>query len=170
MKIRSVPTFNHAGCRATFMRSRRRGGFLVEGTIAVFLLVVIAFALLESSLNILRPRSYVMQQNMTDAYMSYEVAVANRVDFDEIATGGDWPLYPAHKDTKVTVGTLPGDGGNVTATLIRTRIAPTRTAHGGHPVLGLDDLGISIWKLQSHLVYTIGGQEYVKSRTVIRSQ
>lgn len=45
----------------------RRGAFLVEGAIALFLLVAISFVLLEASLNILKPRSYVMQQNMTDA-------------------------------------------------------------------------------------------------------
>lgn len=150
--------------------SIRRGGFLVEGAIALFLLVVISLVLLESSLNILKPRSYAMMQNMTDAYLSYEVAYANRVDFDGISTSGEWPVSPAYSESTVTVGTIPG-AGQVTATLKRTRVAPERmTAEGSDPILDLDDLGIEIWELQSHLVYSIGSDEFYKSRTVVRSQ
>jgi len=147
-----------------------RGGFLVEGAIALFLLVAISLVLLESSLNILKPRSYAIQQNMTDAYMSYEVAYANRIDFDAISTSGEWPESPAFSETTVTVGTMPGAGA-ITATLKRTRVEPTRlNAPGVDAVLGFDDLGIQIWELQSHLVYTVGSDEFYKSRTVVRSQ
>lgn len=148
---------------------RRKGSFLVEGTIALFLLVSIAFALLQSTMAILKPRTYTIYQNMADAYLSVEVASANRIDFDAISTDGQYPLYPASARTQVVIGKLPITQADVTADVIRTRMPYTWTATGAD-ALDFGTLGIQVWKLQSHLVYTIDGQEYVKSRTVIRSQ
>lgn len=148
----------------------RRGSFLIEGTLALSLIVAISLILLDTSINVLKPRIYTIHQNMTDAQISYEVAYANRADFDSLSeSSSEWPLYPATKDSTVTIGTLPG-GQDITAVVKRFRKNLTRTTYGAQPVLGLSDLGIEVWELQSVLVYQIGGKEYVKACTVIRSQ
>lgn len=154
-----------------FRRKRlRKGSLLIEGSLALSLIVAISLILLDASINVLKPRVYTIHQNMSDAQISYEVAYANRVDFDSISSGSsEWPLYPATKDSTVTIGTLPG-GIDVTAEVKRFRKSLTRTTAGAEPVLGLGDLGIEVWELQSVLAYKVGGKEYVKACTVIRSQ
>lgn len=151
-------------------KSQRRGSLLIEGTAALALLVGISLVLMNASINVLKPRLYTIHQNMSDAQISYEVAYANRVDFDTIASGdSEWPLYPASNTSTVTIGTLAG-GKEVTAEVKRFRKSISRTASGGNPVISLADLGIEVWELQSVVIYKIGGKEYAKACTVIRSQ
>ncbi len=151
---------------------RRAGSFLVEGTVALSLLVAIAIILLSLSIDVITPRVWVIRQNLADAYLTREVALGNSMDFDIIA-GRDgnvspWPVFPANTVTNnVVIGTL-NNGQNVTATLTRTRIL--RNSPGTPQFLSLTDLGISMWELQSHLSYTIGGDTYVKSRTMVRTE
>ncbi len=152
---------------------RRAGSFLVEGTVALSLLVAIAIILLSLSIDVITPRVWVIRQNLADAYLTREVALGNSMDFDIIAgrdaaTPSPWPVFPANTVTNnVVIGTL-NNGQNVTATLTRTRIL--RNSPGTPQFLSLTDLGISMWELQSHLSYTIGGDTYVKSRTMVRTE
>lgn len=169
---------------------RRRGSFLVEASIALFLLVAIAFVLVEASLNMLQPRSWVMKQNLADAYLSKEVALMNRVDFDSIVDGSSsWGSGTmVHVGAApLQIGTLPGfvstDEGGVgrsfTANVYRMRLpletstsTPSFQVASGANVLSLSDLGIRAYKLQSHVVFSVdnGATQYVKTRTVVRSQ
>ena len=68
---------------------QRRGSFLVETTISLFVLVAIAIVLMNASFNILKPRSWTMKTNLVDAYLSQEVALMNNLDFDDIVAGTD---------------------------------------------------------------------------------
>ena len=105
--------------------------------------------ILKGTMNILAPRQWTMLQNVSDAYLTYEKAYAQRVSFDELtAASSPWPVYPAKSETAVTLGILPGGTGT----------AATNPAE------------MQTWKLQSHITYSISGREYVKSRTIVRTQ
>ncbi|SHJ72469.1 hypothetical protein SAMN02745181_2445 [Rubritalea squalenifaciens DSM 18772] len=148
---------------------KRKGDFLVEGTIALFVLVSLMLVMLQGSLTIVKPRAQTIGHNMADAYLSYELAYANRVDFDSISDSGEWPEYPLYQETQVNLGTLPNSGIVLTGDVRRTRSAYDWTPTGTGAI-SFTDLGIQVWKLQSHLVYTVNGDTFVKSRIVIRSQ
>ena len=73
-------------------------------------------------MNILTPRQWTMVQNISDAYLTYEKALAQRIPFDALTDASSpWPVYPARSHTPVTIGTLPG-GRALTGNVIRTRI------------------------------------------------
>lgn len=169
-----------------------KGSFLVESSVSLVLLVAVALVLVNASLNILQPRVWTMKQNLADAYLSQEVALANRADFDDI-TGGTsgWGGGAATTPVTVVLGKQPGfiagtdQGRDYSGTLTRVRVVPldldgtamsnaaTAANFGGGTTTGmltLDDLGIRSYELQSHLSYVVDGRTYVKSRTIIRSQ
>lgn len=134
------------------------------------LIGVVAMMLLRSSINALSGRYWTIMQNMSDAYMGFEVALAQRVPMDEVVGGSTlWPSNPTRATSTVTVGHLPG-GTPVTATLYRTRLpdANNLAAAGGTGTATSNPARMEVWKLQSHLVYTIGNATYRKSRTVVR--
>lgn len=169
-----------------------KGSFLVEASVSLILLIAIALVLVSSSLNILKPRVWTMQQNLADAYLSQEVALANRADFDDITNGiSGWGSGNATTAVAVNLGKMPGfvagtdNGRTYQGQLTRVRVLPvdvngvamtnSTTAAGfgdggNTAMLTLGDLGIRSYELQSHLTYEVGGRTYVKSRTVIRSQ
>ena len=153
-------------------RSLRRGFMLVEATISLSILTVIGLAMLKLSLNILQPRQWVLRQSLTDAYMTYERAYAERVPFQTL-TGGTspWPVSPTTSSTEVEVGRLPG-GTAVTGTVIRTRLADTNNypLDGGSGTVATNPANMKVWQVQSVLTYKIGSRTYAKSRTVLRSQ
>jgi hypothetical protein len=143
---------------------------LIEAAAAVALIGVVAMLLLRSSINALSGRYWTIMQNMSDAYMTYEVALAQRVPMDEVVgTSTLWPSNPTRATSTVTVGKLPG-GNPVTATLHRTRLPHPNNlpAAGGTGTATSNPARMEVWKLQSHLVYTIGNATYRKSRTVVR--
>lgn len=156
----------------------------MESSISLFLLVAIALVLVTSSLNILKPRDWTMKQNLADAFLSREVALANRADFDSIHGGTSlWGAPGAATTTNdVVIGSLPGftaggAGRPFEATVHRVIVPiqanaaiPDFSSGSATTPLSLADLGIRSYELHSHVVYTIGGDSYVKSRTVIRSQ
>lgn len=160
-----------------------RGSFLIESTVSLFLLVVISLVLVDASFNILAPRTWTMQQNLVDAYLSQEVALANREPFSSIENGASaWGAGANVPTAAVTVGRLPGFvaggvGRNynvVSVNRIRVTNQANNAVPGFKPTAGaffqLSDLGIRSYALQTHVVYTLNNQTYVKSRTVIRSQ
>jgi hypothetical protein len=147
-----------------------RGSMLIEAAAAMALIGLVAMLLLRSSINALSGRYWTIMQNMSDAYMGYEVALAQRVPMDEVVGNSSlWPRNPTRATSTVTVGRLPG-GGPVTATLYRTRLPDAKNlpAAGGSGTAVSNPAGMEVWKLQSHLVYTIGNATYRKSRTVVR--
>jgi len=153
---------------------------MVEAMIGLSILTVLGMVLLKLSLNILHPRQWIQQQTVTDAYMSYERAYAERIPFENlIATDSPWPAYPLKSTTAgVEIGRLPAllpdypDGVPIYATVIRTRIADggNYPTDGGTGTVASNPAAMKIWKAQSVVTYKIGNRNYVKSRTVLRSQ
>lgn len=184
---------------------QRRGSFLIETTISLFVLVAIAIVLVNASFNILKPRTWTMKTNLVDAYLSQEVALMNNLNFDDIAAGTDtsgvttgWGtgasstaiLASAVVLNDTPMGKMPGftagsnNGRAYNANVYRVRIIPQvngatianstavadfeQSAAG--QALSLADTGVNCYELQTHVVYIIGNDTYVKTRSVIRSQ
>jgi hypothetical protein len=145
---------------------------LLEAMLALSILTVIGLTLLKLSLNILHPRQWVMQQAVTDAYMTYERAYAERIPFENLlANNSPWPAQPTVATTSVEIGRLPGNS-TITGTVTRTRMPDTGNypIDGGNGTVATNPAAMKVWKAQSVLTYQIGGRTYVKSRTVLRSQ
>ncbi len=136
------------------------------------LLTVLGLVLLKLSLNILHPRQWVLQQTVTDAYLTYERAYAERIPFESLlASDSPWPTYPAKTSTSVEIGRMPG-GRPINGTIVRTRFADgdNYPVDGGTGDPTKNPAAMKIWKAQSVLIYTMGKRSYAKSRTVLRSQ
>jgi len=136
---------------------------------ALSILTVLGLTLLTLSINILHPRQWVLQQTLTDAYLTYERAYAERIPFSDLLAGNSpWPAFPTTNTSVVEVGRLPGNR-QVLGTLTRTRIPDSNNSLDGGPTT-TNPAAMKIWKAESILVYTIGSRTYAKSRTVLRSQ
>jgi len=152
----------------------RPGTILVEMTAAIILLTSIAFVVLKSSIDLLEPRQWVLHQNVSDSYLTFEEALAARVSFQELTsttTESPWPLDPEQNVVNVEIGQLPG-GRPITGTVTRTRIPDPNNlpTAGGTGTNLTNPAGMETWLLESHLTYQIGDETYVKSRTMIRTQ
>lgn len=140
----------------------------------MILLGAIALTLFKGSLNMLSPRQSTLAQNITDAYMTFEKAQAERIDFVVLTSDTDpnnlWTLTPT-TEADVNIGNLPG-GQAIRGNVIRVRIPDPNNlpAFGGTGDSVTNPSGLQTWQLQSHLTYTIAGRQYVKSRTVVRTQ
>ena len=137
------------------------------------LLTFIGLILLKLSLNILQPRQWSVQQTVTNAYMTYERALAERIPFENLVDNDSpWPLFPdIAQEEDVVLGRLPG-GRAVEATITRTRIPYDNNfpIDGGSGSLATNPAAMKVWKIQSVVTYEIGGRSYAKSRTILRSQ
>ena len=153
-------------------RTPRRGFLLVETVISLAILTIVGILLLQLSLNILYPRQWTMQQVVSDAYMTYERAYAERFPFNEaIDADSPWPQFPAVATEVVEMGRLPG-GRPIIGTVTRTRTPDENNLanDGGSGTDETNPAAMRVWRLQSVVAYEIGGRQYLKSRTVIRSQ
>jgi hypothetical protein len=164
---RSVPRF-------TVGRKRRAaaGTVLLELTMSLVVLTVLGLSLLKLAINVTSPRQWTLQQTVTDAYMSYEKALGQRVPFETLTgDSSQWPEYPASAVMDVELGKLPG-GAPIFGTITRTRHPDENNypISGGTGTLETNPAGIEGWRLQSILTYEVGGVTYAKSRTVIRTQ
>ncbi len=151
---------------------RRRGWVMLEAAYALSFLTALSLVLLKLSINITHPRQWTLQQTVTDAYLTYEKAWAQRLPFsDLLADDSPWPAYPAKSEVTVELGKLPG-GAPIEGRVIRTRIPHEDNfpVDGGSGTTADNPAGMKVWNFQSLLVYEIGGRDYVKSRTVVRSQ
>lgn len=151
-----------------------RGTLLLEIAAGFGALLLVSLLLLKAAITVTTVQKWTVEQGLTDAYMSQEVARAKRYPFTEfLAVGSPWPVYPTVTATDVIVGRLPG-GKDVVATLRRTRVASTTNNLPAVKEEGVDTdtnpTRIQIWQLQSYLTYQISGRDYVKSRTVIRAR
>ena len=140
------------------------------------LLVMMGLVLLKLSLNVLTPRQWMLQQAVTDAYMSYERAYAERIPFDSlVANNSPWPASTASTVNKVTtsveVGRLPG-GVPILGSVTRTRLPDPGNypIDGGTGTVGTNPAAMKVWRVQSVLTYQVGNRTYAKSRTVLRTQ
>jgi hypothetical protein len=145
---------------------------LVEAAISMTLLSVLGLTLLKLSLNVTAPRQWTLQQSITDAYLTFEKASAQRLTFEEL-TGAQslWPVHPTTSTTQVVLGKLPG-GLPISGTVTRTRYADTNNlpSKGGSGTAVTNPAGMEVWRFQSVIRYNFGGRTYLKTRTVVRSQ
>jgi hypothetical protein len=136
------------------------------------ILTFVGLMLLKLSLNVLTPRQWGLQQTMTDAYITYERAYAERIPFANLkAADSPWPEYPATKASTVELGRLPGNVA-INGTVTRTRIADANNYNngGGTGTVTTNPAAVEAWKVQSVITYTVGKRNYAKSRTVLRIQ
>ncbi|MGJ8673209.1 hypothetical protein [Rubritalea sp.] len=165
---------------------KRKGSFLVEASVSLFILVSIAIVLVNASFNILQPRSWVMKQNLADAYLSQEVAAANNVAFANIEAGTSaWGGGALSAPAVQALGLLPGfslgtgNGRAYNGQIMRQRttLQGTQLAAGllfrptnSGGALTTAQMGIRAYQLESHVSYVINGKTFIKSRTVVRSE
>ena len=145
---------------------------LVEAGMSLGILTFVGLMMLKLSLNILQPRQWGLQQALTDAYMTYERAYAERIPFEDlVANNSPWPMFPATSGIPVEIGRLPGNRP-VLATVTRTRLPDSGNypIDGGSGTIDTNPAAMKVWKVQSVITYKIGNRNYVKSRTVLRSQ
>jgi hypothetical protein len=150
----------------------RRGMVLVEATMSLSIITLLGLVLLKLSLNILHPRQWVLHQTVTDAYMTYERALAERIPFEDlVGENSPWPVFPNTKTRVETIGRLP-DGKPISGTIIRTRLPDpgNLTSDLGSGTTATNPAAMKVWEAQSVLSYQIGGRSYYKSRTVVRAQ
>ena len=145
---------------------------IIELALAMALLTGIGLLVFKSSLDIMAPRQWVIYQNLSDAYLTYEEAYSQRISFEELTSlDSPWPEFPQSSRTDVEIGKLPG-GNAILATIIRTRIADSNNlaTAGGSGDIDSNPSEMQTWQVQSHLSYKIGDDPYVKSRTTVRSE
>lgn len=150
----------------------RRGIALVEATLAMSVLSIAGLLLLKLSLNVIYPRQYSLQQVLSDSYLTFERARAERIPFESLlAAGSPWPAYPEVATEEVEIGKMPG-GAQVTGTVLRTRLADPENypIDGGSGTVATNPAAMKVWRVQSILRYKIAERTYVKSRTLVRSQ
>lgn len=158
------------------LRKPRRlqpGMVLIEATMAVGLLTVVGLILFTLTMNVITPRQYALQQVLSDSYLTFERAQAQRIPFESLVTEDEtlWPVFPEVATEDVEIGRLPG-GRVVEGTVIRTRY-PDDTNYpmsGGSGTEVTNPAAMEIWRVQSVLRYSIADRTYVKSRIVIRAQ
>jgi hypothetical protein len=151
-------------------RNRERGSALIEISLSYATLVLVALLSLRATVNATATQAWTVKQSMSDAFIMRETALASRIPFsDLVGSTSLWARSPSVSTTTVTIGKLPG-GAAVTATLHRTRVPDTNNlpSAGGTGTSTTNPAGTEAWELQSLLVYTVGGKQYVKSRTVLR--
>jgi hypothetical protein len=144
-------------------RSRQRGSLLIEISAALALTMALALLIMRASLLSISGNQWTVMQTLTDAYLSRETALANRLPFADL-TGEEssWPNLAADPvpEQTVTLGHIAG-GQAVTGTLKRFRTAEANT---------VAEAQLAVWRLHSILSYKVGSQEYVKSRSTLRLQ
>lgn len=145
---------------------------MLESMLALSILTVVGLVLLKLSINILHPRQWTLQQTLTDAYLTYERAYAERIPFEDLlANNSPWPAFPTTSTTTVEIGRLPGNRP-VNGTVTRTRVPDPGNypIDGGSGTVATNPAAMKVWKVQSVITYVIGKRTYVKSRTVLRAQ
>ena len=151
---------------------RFKGSVLLEATYAMTFLTGLSLVLLKLSINVMAPRQWTLQQTVSDAYLTYEKAWAQRLPFaDLLGSNSPWPEYPQKSESQVELGKLPG-GNPIYGTVIRTRIPDGNNfpVDGGVGTISTNPSGMKVYNFQSLLTYTVGERKYVKSRVVVRSQ
>lgn len=155
--------------RTTSLRTglaRANGSVLLEVSIAMGVAALVALMMMKASLLALSNNQWTIMQTLTDAYLTRETALSNRVPVGDLtAENSLWPDQesdePPQSEQTVEIGRLAG-GRAVTARLIRFRMneTPAETS----------DVALAVWRLHSVLSYSVGGKEYLKSRSTLRTQ
>ncbi|HRH96672.1 MAG TPA: hypothetical protein PLB55_12090 [Prosthecobacter sp.] len=144
-------------------RLRPYGSLLIEVSAALALTSALALIIMRASLLAISGNQWTIMQTLTDACLSRESALANRLPFADLTSAqSSWPDLAADPvpDQTVTLGRVAG-GHAVQGTLKRFRTAEV-AANAEAP--------LTVWRLHSILSYHIGSQEYMKSRSTLRLQ
>ncbi len=146
--------------------ARQAGIVLMEATVALGLAVFLALMVMKGFLLAISGNQWTVMQTLTDAYLTRETALSNRVPVADLTTHPSaWPDsaldVPPTMNQTVSLGALPG-GSPVVAQLIRFRVNETP--------LDNSETNVTVWCLHSVLSYSVGEQQYVKSRSTIRTQ
>lgn len=148
-------------------RPRRRGSLLIEVSLAMGLTAMLAMLLMRASLLAITGNQWSVMQTLTDACLTRETALANRIPFADVTgEASAWPALsdevgsPGVSEQTIVMGRLPG-GVAVQGLLKRFRTQETEPA---------DELSQTVWRLHSVLAYNIGEEQYVKTRSVLRVQ
>lgn len=143
---------------------RASGSLLLEASVALGLVTTLALLLMRGSLLAITGNQWAVMQTLTDACLTRETALAARLPFADITAEGSLWAAPATlgdvTGQPVTLGRLAG-GESVDGTLRRFRTA--------EPVDGTET-GMSAWRLHSVLTYKIGENDYVKTRSTLRTR
>lgn len=145
-------------------RARRTGGsFLLEVSIALGAAAVLALLLMKASLLAISGNQWASVQALTDAAITRESALANRVPFAVLTSEGSaWPDaatgVPAFSEP-VTLGRLMG-GVPLTGQVSRFRMRAEADAQ--------TETNLTFWRLHSVIRYTVGSNTYVKSTSTLR--
>jgi hypothetical protein len=144
----------------------RRGSLIIEATVSVAFASVLTLLLLKGSLVGLSSNQWTVMQTLTDAYLTKETALANRIPLEDIlGANSEWPDpltdIPPRKEMTVSLGKLAG-GTAVQGQLVRFR---TNETQGDDAVTNSD-----IYRLYSVLTYRVGDKDYYKSRSTLRMQ
>lgn len=152
------------GLRSKWKRSAR-GSLLLEVSVALGAAAMLALMLMKASLLAVSGNQWTSLQTLSDAVLTRETALANRIPFASItAENSLW------KDATVTVPTQTETivmgrqlgGVPVTGKLIRFRV------NASDPLV--PEVNLSVWRLHSILRYKVGEHEYVKSCSTMRVQ
>jgi hypothetical protein len=89
---------------ATLLRRRpSTGSLLIEVSLALGLAVMLALVMMKASLLAISGNQWTVMQTLTDAYLTRETALSNRIPWvDLTATGSPWPSMDASADQTVT--------------------------------------------------------------------
>jgi hypothetical protein len=137
---------------------------LIEVSMALALTAALALVIMRASLLAISGNQWTIMQTLTDAYLSRESALSNRLPFADLTSAqSSWPELtddPVPEQT-VALGRVAG-GQAVNGTLKRFRTAEVASNNV--------EATLTVWRLHSILSYRIGSQEYVKSRSTLRLQ
>jgi hypothetical protein len=144
----------------------RQGSLLVEVSVAMGFAALLSLVLMKASLLAIGGNQWTIMQTLTDAYLTRETALANRLPYAELTkVGSDWPDSavddPPRISQTVTLGRLAG-GSLVTGSLTRFRANETAADDA--------DTRLTVWRVYSVLTYYMGDKQYVKSRSTLRMQ
>lgn len=142
------------------------GFVLMEVTVALSLVVFLSLLVMKGSLLAVSGNQWTVMQSLSDAYLTKETALSNRVPMDAlIASPSLWPDMscdsPPYAVQTVNIGVLPS-GKTVQAQLTRFRTNETPATS--------TDVSLVVWRLYSVLTYSAGDHPYVKTRISLRSQ
>jgi hypothetical protein len=145
-----------------------RGSLLIEVSLGMWLASMLALLIMRASLLALGSNQWTIMQTLTDAFMTRDVALANRLPMADLtAPNSPWPDTGQNEtrfEGMVSLGRLAG-GTEVTGRLVRFRVSGSDEApeDEGAPTL-------EVWRLHSVLTYQVGENTYVKTRAVLRTQ
>lgn len=146
-------------------RWSRRGSVLVEASVALGAATLLALLMMKATLLAIGGNDWATMQTLTDALLTRETALANRVPFSEIASDASmWPDSAGGvvgAPQTIQIGKIMG-GAPVTATLTRYRV---NQADASEP-----DVNLVVWRLHSVIQYSVGDNQYVKSSSTLRAQ